>query len=475
MNIDKNKVLIIGDIILDEYSSGLVEKISPEAPIPVVQLNSHYFRLGGSANVANNVASLGGEAVLVGIIGKDEPGREFVELAQDYGISISGVIQSDDFRTIKKMRIIGNNQQIARVDYNDKQRITRNDRRKILLKFRELLNETDIVLISDYAKGVCDTKTCRKVIEEAQEKNIPVLVDPKGKEWKKYSGATLLSPNLKELSEYISIRISNADSEIEYHSKKVFHRLNIDYLLVTRSEKGMSLFSRQNHCWHIPSTAVEVYDVSGAGDTVIAALGVFWGRRALQDVMQYANKAAGIVVAKKGTATVTLEEINYPDQSTALKLAEKIVNLENLISDVVQWRAKGEKIAFTNGCFDIFHRGHAYLIYSAALLADHLIVAVNSDESVKKLKGENRPLNKEDDRAYIVASLGCVDRVIIFREETPELILKRIRPDFLVKGADYKIDEVVGRNYAGCVKLIDYIEGYSTTGMIQKIEEEKRD
>lgn len=466
----QKKILVVGDIIVDQYSIGSVQRVSPEAPVPVVCMNKSYTRMGGAANVAANIVSLGGEAFLAGFIGRDDAGYEFKQKAQNSGISISCVVASNSFKTIEKMRVIGNNQQIVRLDFNDKQVVDFQDYEILIVLISNVIMQVDAVVISDYLKGVCTGEVCKKIIDVCRENDRPVFVDPKGKDWSKYSGATLISPNLKEVSEYLSTAMINDNEEIDNKCKSLCAEIGVDYLLVTRSEKGMTLIDDVENSIHIESKALDVYDVSGAGDTVIAALSYFWDKTNYIDAVKLANKAAGIVVGKQGTATVTMEELRDSESAPIKQIVKKIVEWDELKSVVKKWKADKETIAFTNGCFDIFHKGHAYLIYSASEYAEHLIVAVNSDSSVKRLKGDNRPINNEFDRAYVIAALGCVDYVIIFGEDTPKELLQFIKPDVLVKGGDYRKDEVVGREYAIEVVLVKYIEGYSTTGTIEKMK-----
>lgn len=472
MNYKKNKVIVIGDIMLDQYNAGSVSRISPEAPVPIVKMKEEYCRLGGAANVANNITALGGDALLIGIIGADSAGEELTGLLKKYNISCQGIIVDAEYHTIRKKRILGNSQQIVRLDFNDDQRPSDNNLDELFILLQQYISEYDAVILSDYAKGICKKEFCQRVITLCNSFGVSILIDPKGKEWEKYRGATLISPNLKELSEFLSQDIINEDREIEKKCFSLYQSLNIDYLMITRSEKGITLIDKENTITHMPSRAREVYDVSGAGDTVIAVLGLFWGEKedGVLQTIQLANEAAGIVVGKTGTATVSEKELEEVQFEQLRKLNNKIVTHEKLLDIVREWKRKKETIAFTNGCYDIFHKGHVYSIYAAAQYCQHLIVAVNSDSSVRRLKGEGRPLNQEYDRAYVIAALGCVDYVTIFNENTPELLLRDIKPDVLVKGGDYQLENVIGREYVTRVELVKYIEGYSTTGLIHKME-----
>lgn len=465
----KNRVIVIGDIMLDQYNSGVVNRISPESPVPIVKIQERNFQLGGAANVANNIVSLGGDAAIIGAVGNDYEGKKVVSLLKEKNILVDEKLIIRNYRTIKKVRILGNQQQIARMDYNENQKLPDEDLKGLLQIFENIFLEYDVVILSDYAKGICTERICQYVIKKCREEGKRILVDPKGSDWKKYKGASLISPNLKEMSEYLGCPIQNSNIEIENKCYSLQTLNEIEYLMITRSEKGITLIDKDNQYFHMESKAKEVYDVSGAGDTVIATLGLFWGKeRSIMDAIRLSNDAAGIVVGKKGTATVTEAELE--ERKRTFEITNKIVTQEQIMENVKAWKKSGESIVFTNGCYDIFHKGHVYSVYEAAKLAKHLIVGVNSDCSVRKLKGSGRPVNSERDRAYMIAALGCVDNVVIFNETTPELLIKEIRPDVLVKGGDYRAEDVIGKEYAGRVELIQYLDGYSTTRLIQQFE-----
>lgn len=465
----KNRVIVIGDIMLDQYNSGVVNRISPESPVPIVKIQERNFQLGGAANVANNIVSLGGDAAIIGAVGNDYEGKKVVSLLKEKNIFVDEKLIIRNYRTIKKVRILGNQQQIARMDYNENQKLPDEDLERLLQIFENIFLEYDVAILSDYAKGICTERICQYVIKRCREEGKRILVDPKGSDWKKYKGASLISPNLKEMSEYLGCPIQNSNIEIENKCYSLQTLNEIEYLMITRSEKGITLIDKDNQYFHMESKAKEVYDVSGAGDTVIATLGLFWSKeRSIIDAIRLSNDAAGIVVGKKGTATVT--EVELEERKRTFEITNKIVTQEQVMENVRVWKKSEESIAFTNGCYDIFHKGHVYSVYAAAKLAKHLIVGVNSDCSVRKLKGSGRPVNSERDRAYMIAALGCVDNVVIFNETTPELLIKEIRPDVLVKGGDYRAEDVIGREYAGRVELIQYLDGYSTTRLIQQFE-----
>lgn len=470
INYKCNNVIVVGDIILDKYIDGYVTRVSPEAPIPIIKIKNERQALGGAANVANNLAVLGCKVSIIGITGNDEAGDRINSLLGNNQIE-TAIHRNNKYKTVIKSRVIGNRQQIVRLDYNDDEKPDENDISMMIEKFKDIVDGFEVVVISDYNKGVCTYELCTEIIKICSQKNKTVIVDPKGTQWEKYRGATIITPNLKELSRLINTKLKNSNIEIEDKCKGVCDKFGIQYLLLTRSENGMTLIDRNNNFEHIPSKAKEVFDVTGAGDTVVAVLSSFIKKT--EDILlsiNIANIAAGIVVSKLGTAVVTLDEIDevlMNEKGDQIK--NKIMNINSLMQKIERWKYKNESIVFTNGCYDIFHKGHVHSIYSASEFGDHLIVAINSDASVKRIKGNNRPINNEYDRAYVMAAIGCVDAVIIFKEDTPEEILNMIRPNTLVKGGDYKIEEVVGKEFADRVKIISYINGYSTTGMVNKM------
>lgn len=468
----RNRVLVIGDIILDSYIKGLVSRISPEAPVPVMEVSNEFYTLGGAANVASNLASLNCTVGLIGVVGDDIASKKIIDRLEVSNISLRGLHFSNDINTIEKKRIVASNQQIIRLDYNDRNKPSESDIQTIIERFDEIIKDYDVVVISDYNKGVCVPKLCQHVIEKSLANDIKVIVDPKGSDWRKYRGATMLTPNMKEISLIVDSEIHNTDCEIERKCTALCDTLNIDYLLITRSEKGMSLVGRDMSVWHIPSKVKDVYDVSGAGDTVIATLAGFINdSHELLKVVEISNLAAGISVSKFGTSVVTFDELNaqYNLKSHA-RLDAKIHTIESLKLKVLQWKNNSQSVVFTNGCFDVLHKGHIQTIYSSAEQGDILIVAINSDDSVRRLKGESRPINSEYDRAMVIAAIGCVDAVIIFNEDTPWEVLNEIRPNILVKGGDYTVEQVVGRELVDKVKIIDFVDGYSSSKIIDQMD-----
>ena len=474
------KIAVIGDLMIDEYLSGKVTRISPEAPVPVVNSDEDIdYRLGGCGNVANNIASLGTTAVVFSVCGNDDAGHNLLAQFKQKGIQFDSAFSLLGYSTITKQRVLGNGQQIVRIDRNDIINLKSEDRHRIITAFTSRIKEFSVVIISDYNKGICDEYLCSSVIRMCNENNIPVIVDPKGKNWAKYKDAYLITPNVKELSDYLGTIVANEDEEIISAVKKCYESLGIKHFLLTRSEKGMTLFTKDS-VRNYKSNAREVFDVSGAGDTVVASLAVFLaGEKAgIENAVCYSNIAAGIVVGKRGTATVSLEEIENEIGKDSYGAAP-IFNIEELdkACELISiWKNNGYKIVTTNGCFDILHKGHVSLLNQAKSNGDKLIVCINSDESVKRLKGERRPINSDVDRAFLISSLRMVDAVVIFDEkiqgesntDVPFEVIKRISPDVHVKGGDYKRDQVPEAVYAREFVAVPFIEGYSSTNTISK-------
>ena len=465
----KAKILVIGDIMLDRYWSGSTSRISPEAPVPVVRIGDTENRLGGGANVAKNLSVLGCEVKLSGIIGNDEAGKEIKNLLIDSGIS-SELHIKENFKTITKLRIISQHQQLIRLDFEEA--YSQSEKPYFEKAAEDLVKDNDLVIISDYAKGTVEH--CQPIIKACNQNNITVLVDPKGSNFKRYSGASLLTPNLSEL-EAITGK-TNSLEEVFEKASELCSELNIESILVTLSEKGMVLVSPTQPPFHIPTQAKEVFDVTGAGDTVIACLAASIAVGTdKQSAMRIANAAAGVAVGKIGTATVTQEEIISALGDHIHKLKTGAISLEELKKQLPLCRSEGEKIVFTNGCFDILHAGHVRYLKQAAKLGDRLIVGLNSDNSIKILKGEKRPIVPLEERMEILASLRCVDWVVSFEEETPINLISNLLPDYLAKGGDYIAEEIVGHKEVtkngGKVIIMPFVDGCSTTSIIEKIKE----
>lgn len=480
---EKRKILVFGDIMLDKYVIGNVNRISPEAPVAVVAENETRYVLGGAANVANNISALGGEVSLASLVGKDENGKQLTELLGANNIDETFLRCPDRYKTICKERIVAKNQQIVRVDYNDNQMTEEEQLKDVVDLCVKRVAAFDVVVISDYGKGVCTEFVCQNVIAACNGNNIPVIVDPKGVEWGKYKGATVITPNIKELSHYLNREVNNDDCCVENALLSAYSELGITNLLVTRSEKGMTCLDETGNILHLRSEAREVYDVSGAGDTVVAALAVFYNDDDLKKAIYMANVAAGITVGKFGTSVVKYNEVEQELQRKKNTNNKKIYGTDELVQlkeQVDYWRSIGETIVTTNGCFDILHAGHIKLLEEAKKLGTKLIVGLNSDDSVRRLKGANRPVNGEQDRAYLLAAIHWVDVIAIFDEykqradgikdsDVPFTLIETINPDIHVKGGDYKLKQVPEAKYAKKFASVSFLEGHSTTMTIEKM------
>jgi len=461
----KPHILVVGDLMCDHYLFGKVERISPEAPVQVVEVEKEKSLLGGAGNVINNLLSLGANVSVASVIGDDENGTWIKNRLQEKGIDLSLIIEEKGRYTSKKTRVISSNQQIVRFDKESKEDISKGSEEKILNNLKE---KFDLILLSDYAKGVLSESFTRKLIFFANEKGIPVFVDPKGKDYEKYRGATLITPNKKEAIEATGIDIKN-DDELQKAGIYLRDKFDIKNVIITLSENGMAIFD--DKMTKIPTVAKEVYDVTGAGDTVLATLGygVSCGM-SLVEAAKLANYAAGVVVGKVGSATATLGEIEEYKKSLHKENSEEFIKSFDEINDIVKsLKQKNKKIVFTNGCFDILHLGHVKYLEASKKMGDVLIVGVNSNDSVKRLKGKDRPVNDQYDRAYILSALECVDYTVIFDEDTPYELIKIVQPDILVKGGDYRYKKVVGSDIAKEVRFVDFVEGKSTTSIIEKI------
>lgn len=469
VQIPKDKMcLVVGDIILDKYLVGEVNRISPEAPVPIVSIKSRKNVLGGAANVAANISGYGANVSLIGIIGKDSHGEELLNLANETNIIFNGII-SDNRETIAKTRIVGQDKQMLRIDEENTESITCDEEDFIINKIKEIIPKVEVIVLSDYGKGVCTDRLCMEIIKIAKEKNKYVLVDTKRKNWDVFNGATLIKPNFKEFKNVVGEDISNTEEDIVKFATKLMKKHALEGILVTRSKYGMTYVGNKNITFD--SLEKEVYDVSGAGDTVIATVATFITEGVdIEKVIEMSNIAAGIAITKFGTYRVTLEELREQLNINQNSLCNKIADEKHMQKILKEWRNSGEKIVFTNGCFDILHKGHILNLLEAKKHGDKLIVGLNSDKSVKALKGEERPINKEEDRAMLLAALSCVDLIVIFNDDTPYELVKLIKPDVMVKGGDYKVEDIAGHEFAKEVVIFPIIEGYSTTSVIKKIE-----
>jgi D-beta-D-heptose 7-phosphate kinase/D-beta-D-heptose 1-phosphate adenosyltransferase len=467
-NFDGVQVLVAGDVMLDRYWHGPTGRISPEAPVPVVHIQETEERAGGAANVALNIAALGAGTTLLGVVGQDEAAEHLCAQLGQAGVSCD-FERSATHPTITKLRVLSRNQQLIRLDFEEPlARTGAFSQPDFLRRYQAALAQCRVVVLSDYGKGTLEA--AQELIRLARAAARPVLVDPKGKEFARYRGATLLTPNLAELEAVVGA-CPDEDS-IVAKGEKLRAELQLDALLVTRSEQGMTLLRAGQPALHLPAEAREVYDVTGAGDTVIALLAA--GLAAGQDLphaARLANIGAGIVVGKLGTATVSVAELRrairglHQDEGGVL-------DEERLLERVAEARAHGETIVMTNGCFDLIHPGHVRYLDAARKLGDCLIVAVNGDDSVRRLKGTGRPVNPLTHRMQVLAALKPVDWVVPFSEDTPARLIGRVLPDILVKGGDYRAEDVAGyeavtRN-GGQVKILDFHAGYSTTAILEK-------
>ena len=463
--------LVIGDVMLDKYIFGEVNRTSPEAPVPVVEKKSESFRMGGAANVAANLIGLGIKTILSGVVGNDQNGEALKRLLKKNNISQQGLIKST-LSTTTKTRIIAGHQQIVRVDDEDTNiSLSANQIKKIL---NLIIKKPSIIVLSDYAKGFLTENLTQKIIKQAKKNDIPILVDPKGNNIKKYAGASILTPNKKEA--FVLSNLAEPDEDLlEKQLKKICIKFDIENIAMTQGDQGIKLVSSRK-IDVIPATKLKkVFDVSGAGDTVIATLAAgLIGKLTTHKSLELANIAAGVAIGKVGTVAIEGHEIiNEIDTEQTLQI-HKIISFNKLDGLIKNLRAKDLKIGFTNGCFDILHAGHVTYLEQAKNNIDFLILGLNSDSSVKKIKGAKRPIINQEDRARVLSSLEAVDAVIIFDEETPIKLIQRIKPNFLIKGSDYKLTEVVGHKevakWGGKVKLVELLAGRSSSNIIKDID-----
>ena len=463
------KLLVVGDLMIDHYLWGRTDRISPEAPVPVIDVREESEVLGGAGNVINNLVALGAGVEVASVIGADENGERLTRMLKELGVGREALIVEEGRSTTRKSRVIASHQQVIRFDSETRTAIAPRSEERLLQRVRALLERgIDTILISDYGKGVLTDTLTQKLIALAGERGVRVMVDPKGTDYSKYRGATAITPNKKEASEATGITITD-ESTLREAGFRLKEELGLERAIITLSEEGMAIFGESMRV--IPTVAREVYDVTGAGDTVIATLGFVRACGGeIDEAARIANAAAAVVVGKLGSATASWDEIiAYEAALHESTTEQRIRDRENLANTVERLRKEGKTIVFTNGCFDLLHLGHVKYLEKAKSFGDILIVGVNSDASVRRLKGESRPVNPEYDRAYLLAALEAVDFVTIFEEDTPCDLIKSIRPDVLVKGGDYRGKEVVGSELVKEVRLVDFVEGKSTTGIIRKI------
>jgi D-beta-D-heptose 7-phosphate kinase/D-beta-D-heptose 1-phosphate adenosyltransferase len=458
--------------MLDEYLYGTIDRISPEAPVGVLNWTSREACLGGAANVAKNLSQVGCKVFLAGVVGRDQSATELLQLAKQAGIHTEGIVVEDRPTTVKT-RVIGHGQQVLRIDKEIRSELNEHSAARLLDLVQEVLPRVHGVVLSDYAKGVLGPALCKSLINMAAAAGRTVVVDPKGDDFSKYRGAFLLTPNRAELGRATQLPVRNED-EIRTAIASLFTRTECEAILVTRGEEGMSLYRKTGSETHIQTEARAVFDITGAGDTVISMIArIFFAGSNLETAARLANVAAGIKVGKLGTAAVSIDEISAWIRQRENAGKHKLVELSQAKQLVSLARSQGRKIVFTNGCFDLLHAGHVQLLQKAKALGHMLIVAINDDDSVRQLKGNGRPLISAQDRARIIAALESVDYVIVFSDPTPLPLIQELRPDILVKGGNYNLEEVVGRKevakYGGRVALIPTIDTQSSSKIIKEI------
>ena len=462
-------ILVIGDLMIDHYLWGKCERISPEAPVQVVAVEKETSVLGGAGNVIHNLQALGAEVTVLSVVGDDANAKELRMILQKIEVSDANLLVQGGRNTSKKSRIIASGQQVIRYDKESTEDIDPTIQEQIITHFKASVSEYDIILLSDYGKGVLTTTLTKSLIELANIEAKKILVDPKGTDYSKYKGATLLTPNKKEAIEASKIEIVD-EATLLSAIKHLKEHCDLETSLITLSEEGIAIYDEtlRTH----PTVAREVFDVTGAGDTVIASLGfALASGYTIDEAVKFANLSAGVVVGKIGSATATLNEIIAYESSLNKSTSDShIKTLEEIALLSQELKNRGNKIVFTNGYFDILHVGHVKYLEEAKSYGDVLIVGLNSDESVRRLKGESRPVNTEDDRGYILASLEAVDYVVKFYEDTPYELIKAIEPHILVKGGDYKGKEVVGQDIVDELHLVNFVEGKSTTNIIERIQ-----
>jgi D-beta-D-heptose 7-phosphate kinase / D-beta-D-heptose 1-phosphate adenosyltransferase len=462
------KLLVIGDLIIDHYLWGACDRISPEAPVQVINVDRESALLGGAGNVVKNLKALGANVDIISVIGNCEISNELINLLSETGIDSKFLVTQKNRLSSKKTRIIASQQQVIRYDRESSDDISIDSQNAIIETFKKIVKNYDVILLSDYGKGIFTSKLTQSLIRIAKNINKKVLVDPKGSDYTKYENAYLLTPNKKEAIEATKINIID-DESLNRAIKKLKLQCKLDISLITLSEYGVAIY---DHEFRIhPTTSKEVFDVTGAGDTVLASLGfsIACGLE-IDDAVEFANLAAGVVVGKIGSATASQNEIAEYEYSLIKSTSFKnIITKDEVIPILKDLEERKKKVVFTNGCFDLLHAGHISYLEAAKSFGDILIVGLNSDSSVKKLKGKNRPINNEKDRAYLLAALEVVDYVIIFNQDTPYELIKVVQPFTLVKGSDYEGKEVVGQDIANELKLVKFINGKSSTKTIEKI------
>jgi len=466
----KTNVFLIGDIMLDQYIFGKINRISPEAPVPVFLKSKSKEMLGGSGNVLSNLISLGTNTFYLSLVGKDDNALKVRKLLNKLNLKNYYLLSEKTRKTTVKTRFIVNSQQIIRVDEEDSAYINTNLEDLLINKINSNIKGKDVVVISDYNKGIITKRISKYIIQKSNALKIPIIIDPKNEDFSIYKNATIITPNQLEISKVTQMK-AQSDKEAEACGKIIIKKYNVSKVLITRGEKGLSLVSKRASV-HSPTAAKEVFDVSGAGDTVLAVIAACLPNQIEEKkILSLANKAAGKVIAKIGTSTISLDELIKSKTNIS---KDKILDIETLSKKLRIDKEKGLKIGFTNGCFDILHYGHIKYLEKSKLYCDKLIVALNSDKSVRLIKGKNRPINNQVSRASIISSLNCCDYIIIFNEKTPLSVIKKIKPDLITKGGDYKNKKIVGENevkkWGGTALKLDFINGLSSSNLIKKLE-----
>jgi len=468
-------VLCIGDVMVDRFVSGAVRRISPESPVPVLSVTGSGACAGGAANVARNVGALGGQCTLVGVVGDDGAGHELARLVNEAGGIAAAFVRVPGRATTEKTRFVAHGQHMLRADSEHATPVPEDVEARLVEEIARHIAAHDVLVLSDYAKGVLTDTVVAETIALARAAGKPVVVDPKSSRLGRYSGASVVTPNAME-AQLASGIDATADAGAAAAARKVLEATDIGAVLVTRADRGMTLVGRKADPLHIPSRARDVADVVGAGDTVVATLALALGAGGpLDEAARLANAAAGIVVGKRGTATLSRSEL-IDELDTAARghaaIADKVLSRADARARIEAWQQGGLKVGFTNGCFDILHVGHVTLLDFARRHCDRLVVGLNADASVRRLKGPSRPVNDEADRALLLAALGFVDAVVLFDEDTPQELIAALQPDLLVKGADYQLADIVGADVVlargGEVLRCDLVPGRSTTGIIRK-------
>ncbi|UCG80739.1 MAG: D-glycero-beta-D-manno-heptose-7-phosphate kinase [Desulfobacterales bacterium] len=472
---DACRILVLGDLMIDEYLWGEVERVSPEAPVQVVSVIRDTTTLGGAGNVVNNLVALGAKVSVGSVIGAGDNAALLLKLFRDLGVDTEGLIQDASRPTSKKTRILAGHQHVLRIDRETKREISHDHVEKLVQFVKERIDDFNVILLSDYGKGLFTEGLLRQLIDAAERREKAIIVDPKGINFKKYAGATAITPNKREASLAAGIEIVD-EASLVTASQRLLQDIPVQKVLMSCGKDGMVLFEHEAELYRITAEARQVFDVSGAGDTVLAVLGLGLASGAsFREAAALANVAAGIVVGKVGTATVSREELQNALEPSVRALAAKQKKLPDLIAIVERFRAEGKTIVMTNGCFDLLHVGHIKLLFASKKMGDVLIVAIDDDRSVKALKGEDRPIIKAQERVRIISALDSVDYVTLFSTEELEYVIEAVRPDVLTKGSNYTMKNVLGREIVersgGRVELIPITEAVSSTRIINQIKQ----